>query len=52
LEIYFKCLEIDKQTIGENNPSNASTYNNIGSVYYNQGDYNKALENYFKCLEI
>jgi tetratricopeptide (TPR) repeat protein len=26
--------------------------NNIGSVYYSKGDYNKALENYNKCFEI
>jgi len=38
--------------MGENNPEIASIYNNIGSVYDNQGDYNKALENCFKCLEI
>jgi hypothetical protein len=28
------------------------TYNNIGSIYENQGEYKKALENYFKCLKI
>ncbi len=52
MENYFKCLEIRKYTIGEKNPTTASTYNNIGSVYVNQGDYNKALENYYKCLDI
>ena len=52
LENYFKCLEIEKKTIGENNPAIATTYNNIGLVYDSQGDYTKALENYFKCLEI
>ncbi len=30
----------------------ATTYNNIGLVYDNQGEYKKAMENYFKCLEI
>ena len=34
------------------NPGIATTYNKIGLVYYNQGDYNIALEYYFKCLEI
>jgi len=43
---------MQKKTIGENNPSIATTYNNIGLVYNNQGDYNKALEYYFKSLEI
>jgi len=38
--------------MGQNNAEIATTYNNIGSVYDNQGDYNKALENYFKYLEI
>ena len=38
--------------MGENNAEIATTYNNIGLVYHNKGDYNKALENYFKCLEI
>ena len=38
--------------MGENNPAIATTYNNIGKVYHYQGDYNKALEIYFKCLEI
>jgi hypothetical protein len=50
--MYLKCLKIRKLTIGENNPETAITYNNIGSVYNNQGEYKKALENYFKCLEI
>jgi len=44
---YFKCLVM---TMGENDPEIASTYHYIGSVYYFQGDYNEALENYFKCL--
>ncbi len=52
MENYFKCLEIEKKTIGEYNPSIATTYNNIGLIYDEQGYYNKALENYFKCLEI
>ncbi len=30
----------------------ANTYSNIGSVYNNQGDYKKALNNYFKSLKI
>jgi len=38
--------------MGEINPEIANTYNNIASVYKNQGDYNKALENYFKCFKI
>ena len=30
--------------LGNEHPSTASTYNNIATVYYNQGDYAKALE--------
>ncbi len=30
----------------------ATTLNNIGSVYDNKGEYEKALETYMKCLEI
>ena len=30
----------------------ATIYNNIGSVYMKEGDYNKALEYYLKSLEI
>ena len=30
----------------------ADAYNNIGSVYYNGGNYSKALEHYFKALKI
>jgi len=42
LEIYLKSIEIEKKTIGENNPEIAITYNKIGSVYDKQGDYNNA----------
>ncbi len=35
---------------GENNPDTAKSYNNIGSVYLNQGNYNKALEYLFRVL--
>ena len=32
--------------------STATSYNNIGSVYYNKGDYENALVKYRKALEI
>ena len=38
--------------MGEINPEIANTYNNIGLVYDNQGEYKKALENLLKSLEI
>jgi hypothetical protein len=36
----------------ENDPAIAYTYNKIGQVYHDQGDYKIALENYFKSLKI
>jgi tetratricopeptide (TPR) repeat protein len=34
------------------NPSYADSLNNIGSTYQSKGDYDKALEYYFKSIEI
>ncbi len=33
----MKCLNIDKAHYGDNNFKLATTYNNVGSVYKNQG---------------
>jgi tetratricopeptide (TPR) repeat protein len=33
-------------------PDYATSLNNIGSTYDNKGDYDKALEYYFKSIEI
>ena len=46
-----------KETIGDNNDTKnlipiANLYNEIGLVYYKQGDYEKALEYYRKALVI
>ena len=30
----------------------AQSYNNIGTVYYNQGNYDNALENHFAAIKI
>ncbi|CAF4659011.1 unnamed protein product, partial [Didymodactylos carnosus] len=35
-----------------NHPDIATTYNNIGLDYFDQGDYEKALKSYEKSLEI
>ncbi len=48
----LKCLNIEKAHYGENNFNLAYTYNNIGKVYSNQGNLEKALEMYLKCLNI
>jgi tetratricopeptide (TPR) repeat protein len=34
------------------NPNYASSLNNIGNIYQEKGDYNKALEYYLKSKEI
>ena len=62
LGAYDKALEYDEKAVvirenvlGTEHPSTATTYNNIGLVYWKrggQGDYDKALEYYEKALEI
>ena len=52
MEYYQKALKIRKKIFGIKHPDTATSYNNIGSIYYNQGDYAKALEYYQKALEI
>ena len=55
LEYYEKALAIRKKVLGTEHTSTATTYNNIGSVYWargGQGDYDKALEYYEKALAI
>ena len=48
LEYCEKSLAIRIQTLGENHPDVARSYNNIGLTYINKGDCNKALEYYEK----
>ncbi len=50
--MYMKCLNIKKAHYGDNNFNLATTYNNIGLVYDNQGKLEEALEMYMKCLNI
>ena len=45
-------MEILLSVFGDKHPNVATSYNNIGYVYYNQGDYAQALEYYNKALEI
>jgi hypothetical protein len=52
LEYYFKVLEITKETLTQNHPLIATSYNNIGEIYQNKGDNDKASEYLFKSLEI
>ncbi len=39
-------LNILLNTIGENNPETASSYNNIGNVYSSKGEYENSIYNY------
>ena len=55
LAYFEKALAIREKIQGTEHPDIATTYNNIGSVYWNrgkQGDYDKALEYYEKALKI
>ena len=52
MEYCEKSLEIKLKNLGENHASVATSYNNIGSVWYSKGNYDKALEYYEKCLSI
>ena len=45
-------MEICEKILGQEHPSTATSYNNIGGVYDNLGDYDKALEYYSKALAI
>ncbi len=48
----MKCLNIMKVHYGDNNFNLATSYNNIGAVYKDQGKLEQALEIYLKCLNI
>ena len=50
--MFERSLEISKSIYGEHHPGVATSYNNIGFVYYAQGDYSRALEMYERSLEI
>ena len=52
LEYHTKALAIFEKVFGSEHPDVATSYNNIGYVYYRQGDYAKALEFYTKALAI
>jgi len=49
LDYYIRALDIAKQM---GNPAAlAIAYNNVGSIYHDEGDLTKALDNYIKSLE-
>ena len=47
-----RCLHSAKKQYGENHPDVATSLNNIGIVYYFQGDYAQALSHYEAALKI
>ncbi len=52
LEYYDKALAIDEKVHGKEHPYTATSYNNIGSMYYQWGKYPEALEYLEKALKI
>ena len=50
--MHQKSLDIKLKVFGPDHPDLASTYCNMGVVYMEMGDYEKALEYYNKDLEI
>lgn len=47
-----KAMEIQERILGKEHPDTANSYNNIGSLYYAEQDYHKALEYFEKALKI
>ncbi len=41
-----------KKNIGENNSAYTSVLNNLASIHFEKGEFDQALANYFKALEI
>lgn len=51
IEVNLRFIRLSEETNGQNGIT-AGSYGNIGLVYRNLGEYDKALEYYFKALEI
>lgn len=51
-DAYKASLKIKKKEFGKNHPSVATTMNNLASVYFAQGCYEKALKYYEKSVKI
>ena len=52
LEYHHKSLKIYVATLGENHPSTATTYSNIGLTYYNKGDYARAIQDFDEAIRL
>ena len=51
IEVNLRFIRLSEETNGQNGLT-AGSYGNIGLVYRNLGEYDKALDYYFKALEI
>ena len=49
---YSRLISLEESIYGLEHQETATSYSNIGVVYNNQGDYDKALEYHFKALAI
>ena len=50
--VYLRQISFAEELYGKEHEKTATSYNNIGLVYDNKGDYAKALEYHFKALTI
>ena len=50
--VWLRQIPLAEELYGQEHKNTAASYNNIGSVYWKQGDYPKALEYYGKALAI
>ena len=51
-QIYLRQIAMSEKIYGQESEDIATSYNNIGTIYHNQGDFKKALDYYFKALKI
>ena len=49
---YLQSLELKQNIYSEDHPDIASSFNNLGVLYSDLGDYEKAEKYYFQSLEI
>jgi tetratricopeptide (TPR) repeat protein len=52
LTFYQRSLDSFIRTLGDQNPSVATSFNNIASAWNSKGEFDKALEFYQQCLDI
>ena len=52
IRVYEQALAKHREVLGENHPSTATDYNNLGEAWHSLGQYRKASENFEKALDI